>query len=134
MLRHGIFLTPSPHPRLDTRHISVTNTEITDLTFSEVGDRASDGAELFTLPPISDEAYMIHHDNDDNPVNIVDGHNTLDDDQDGVVPWSSLAIPQAEPYYGTIGNDDMAIRPAGLGDTGIGHHLTGFEMQVEELE
>jgi hypothetical protein len=130
-IRHSIFSTPSPHPRFDGRHVSVANTEITDLTFSEVGDRGSDVAELFTLPPIYDEPYMIHHDNDENPVHI---NPNLDNDQDGVVPWSSLHIPQGDAY-GTIESAVESVRP-GLGDIGFSQTqlMTGFEMQVEELE
>ena len=132
-LQHGIFSTPPRLHRLDSRHVSVANTEMTDLTFSEVGDRASDGAELFTLPPISDEAYMIQHDNDENHVPM-DSHTPYDDEQqDEAVPWSSLHIPQTDSY-GTIHHDGMLLQ-SGMVDPGIGqHHLTGFEMQIEELE
>jgi len=137
---HGIFLTPPTHPRLDGRHVSVANTEVTDLTYSETGDRASDGgAEMFNLPPISDEGYyMIHHDNDDNPMPYENRHLVDDDVQepqeqldDGIVPWSSFHIPQADPYA-TIGNDQIPLRPDL--DAAALAHPTGFEIHVQELE
>jgi hypothetical protein len=131
-LQHGIFSTPPRLHRLDSRHVSVANTEMTDLTFSEVGDRASDGAELFTLPPISDEPYMIQHDNDENQIRMGSHFHYDDDQQDGSVPWSSLHIPQTDSY-GTIHNDDLLLH-SGTGGPGVGHHPTGFEMQIEELE
>jgi hypothetical protein len=76
---------------------------------------------------------MIQHDNDENHVPM-DSHTNYDDEQqDEAVPWSSLHIPQTDSY-GTIHNDGLLLQ-SGMVDPGIGqHHLTGFEMQIEELE
>lgn len=116
---NAVMTPPPPMPLDHARLVSVADTDITDLTFSDGGgggrsERDSDGAgeapKVPTLPTISD------------------GY--------GHAPWSPLHIPEEDPYGTSQDEEDsnMAEDLAATSNNKFGNTMTRFGMQVEELE
>lgn len=121
--RH-IFATP-PRSRSMDRHARYTSqggeTVITDLTFSEIGDRANEVGDFTALHAISDEPYTIQHDNDEDK-----------GARNGGGGLGPMHIPEGDIYGTGASVVKLPTRP-GLGRR-MSQHMSGFQMQVEDLE
>ena len=116
-----VLMTPPPLPIDHARHVSVAETDMTDLTFSDGGgggrsENGSDGAagagHVPMLPAISDEPY-------------------------GSITWSPLHIPEEDLYSSSESQDDGSdpgVNIPRYGDSKHGNSLSGFQMQVQDLE